>query len=344
MSKIFITDTSMRDGNHSISHQISYEEVQKLAAALDQAKIDIIEVGHGDGLVGASCNYGFSAITDFQAIEAAASVCKFSKVAVLCLPGIATVPDLVKAKEKGATVLRVATHVTEADVSWEHITNAKKIGFFVVGFLMMAHRASVERIVSEAKKMESYGADVVYATDSAGAMVPDEVHEKISAMCSELKIPIGYHSHNNLGLSVGNSLAAIKAGATYIDGSLGGFGAGAGNTPTEVLAAVLRKCNYDINADMFKAISAATDVLEPIAKRHGVSIPKIHDSLIIGYAGVYSSFMLHAKRAAKRFDVDYRDIILEAGRRGAVGGQEDWLYEIASYLKEGIIHSKFNVR
>lgn len=342
MSKIIITDTSMRDGSHTIKHQITREEVQQLASALDDAKIDIIEVGHGDGLTGASCNYGFSKIDDFQAIEAAASVCKFSKIAVLCIPGIATVPDLAKAKESGATVLRVATHVTEADVSWEHITNAKELGYFVVGFLMMAHRASVERIVLEAKKMESYGADVVYATDSAGAMVPDDVNQRISALCSELKIPIGYHSHNNLGLSIGNSLAAIKAGATYIDASLGGFGAGAGNTPTEVLATVLKKCNYDINADMFKAINAATDVLQPIANQHGASIPQIHDSLIIGYTGVYSSFMLHAKKAAERFGVDYRDIILEAGRRSAVGGQEDWLYEIASQLKEGLIHSTIN--
>lgn len=214
----------------------------------------------------------------------------------------------------------------------EHIEKAKEMGFFTVGFLMMAHRASVKKVVEEAKKMASYGADVVYATDSAGAMLPQDVTEKICALRENLSIPIGFHSHNNLGLAIGNSIAALESGATYIDGSLGGLGAGAGNTATETLVGVLNKLGYDKNADFFKTMDAATKVLQPVVGAYGVSLPKIQDPLMLGYAGVYSSFMLHAKRAEARFGVDYREIILEAGRREAVGGQEDWLYEIAAEL------------
>lgn len=335
MTKLFITDTSLRDGNHSVRHQFSLDEIKDVSIALDKAGIDIIELGHGDGLTGSTINYGFSKETDYDAIKIAKSNVKNSKIAVLLLPGIGTVPDMKKAKECGADVVRVATHITEADISMEHIETAKKIGFFTVGFLMMAHRASVERTVEEAKKMESYGADVVYCTDSAGAMLPDDVRSKITALKENLSIPIGFHSHNNLGLAIGNSLAAIEAGATYIDGSLGGLGAGAGNTPTEMLVGVLEKSGYDINADFFKTMEGATEVLQPIVKKHNVELPKLQDPLMLGYAGVYSSFMLHAKRAEKRFGVDYREIILEAGRREAVGGQEDWLYEIAAEMAKG---------
>ncbi|HOQ63834.1 MAG TPA: 4-hydroxy-2-oxovalerate aldolase, partial [Clostridia bacterium] len=229
---------------------------------------------------------------------------------------------------------RVATHVTEADIAHEHIEVAKKMGFFVVGFLMMAHRAKTERVVEEAQKMESYGADVVYATDSAGALLPKGVKERISALKSALKIPVGFHSHNNLGLAIGNSLAAIDAGATYIDGSLGGLGAGAGNTPTEMLVGVMERAGIDKNANFFKTIDASSLVRNEVLEPYGVHLPAIQDSLMLGYAGVYSSFMLHAKRAEKRFNVDYRDIIVEAGRREAVGGQEDWLYEIAEELSK----------
>lgn len=334
MTKITLTDTTLRDGSHSVKHQFSLDEVSRIVSALDEAGIDIIEVGHGDGLTGSTCNYGYAAESDFDIVRAAAQAAKKARIAVLLLPGIGTVPDLKKAKEMGATVVRVATHVTEADVSWEHITEAKKMGFFVVGFLMMAHRAPVEQVVEEAKKMASYGADMVYCTDSAGAMIPSEVREKISALVEALDVPVGFHSHNNLGLAIGNSLAAVEAGATYIDGSLGGLGAGAGNTATEMLVAVLTKAGYEINAEVFPSIDAATDVLKPILKGHGVTLPAIQDPLMLGYAGVYSSFMLHAKKAAERFGVDYREIIIEAGNRGAVGGQEDWLYEIASQMAE----------
>lgn len=332
MKKITITDTSLRDGNHSVKHQFSLEDVKKVAKALDEAGVDIIELGHGDGLTGSTINYGFSKEGDMETIKAAAEVVKHGKIAVLLLPGIGTVPDMQKAYDAGARVVRVATHVTEADISMEHIEKAKEMGFFVVGFLMMAHRAPVERVLEEAKKMESYGADVVYCTDSAGAMLPDDVTEKISTLVENLSVPVGFHAHNNLGLAIGNSLAALKAGASFVDGSLGGLGAGAGNTATEMLVGAMDKADYSKNADFFKTMDAATDVLAPIVESHGVKLPKIQDPLMLGYAGVYSSFMLHAKRAAERFKVDYRDIILEAGRREAVGGQEDWLYEIAAEM------------
>lgn len=332
MSNIIITDTTLRDGSHSVRHQFSVEDTRRIVEALDEAQIDIIEVGHGDGLAGSTCNYGFSAAPEIEAVRAAAQAAKRAKIAVLLLPGIGTVPDLVQAREAGAAVVRVATHVTEADISHEHISEAKKMGFFVVGFLMMAHRGSAARVLEEAKKMESYGADVVYSTDSAGALLPDGVRERIGILRERLSVPIGFHSHNNLGLAIGNSLAAIHAGATYIDGSLGGLGAGAGNTATEMLVAVLERAGQKKKADLFKSIDACVQVLHPVLERHGVRLPAIQDPMMLGFAGVYSSFMLHAKRTAKRFGVDYRSIIIEAGRREAVGGQEDWLYEIAREL------------
>ena len=329
MSKIIITDTTLRDGSHSVAHRFTINDVTRVVSALDSANVDIIEVGHGDGLAGSTANYGFSAVPEMDLIKAAVQSAKNSKIATLLLPGIGTVPDLEKVKDLGVKVIRVATHVTEADIAHEHIEVAKKMGFFVVGFLMMAHRAKTERVVEEAQKMESYGANVVYATDSAGALLPKGVKERISALKSALKIPVGFHSHNNLGLAIGNSLAAIEAGATYIDGSLGGLGAGAGNTPTEMLVGVMERAGIDKNANFFKTIDASSLVRNEVLEPYGVHLPAIQDSLMLGYAGVYSSFMLHAKRAAKRFNVDYRDIIVEAGRREAVGGQEDWLYEIA---------------
>ena len=332
MEKIKVVDTTLRDGSHTVSHQWSIEDVKKVATALDGAGISMIEVGHGDGLTGSTINYGFSKYTDFELVKAVASVVKNAKVTVLLIPGIGTVEDLKKIKEAGATAVRVATHVTEADVSAQHIKAAKEMGFFTVGFLMMAHMADVETIVEEAKKMESYGADVVYCTDSAGAMLPMNVTEKIGALKKNLNIPVGFHSHNNLGLAIGNCVAAINAGATYIDGSLSGLGAGAGNTSTDTLVALLNKMECKHNCDLYKTMDASSEALKPVIEAHGLTLNITHDSLMLGYAGVYSSFMLHAKRAAKRFGVDYRDIIIECGKKKAVGGQEDWIVEIASKL------------
>lgn len=335
MSRIYITDTTLRDGSHSVSHQYTLKDVERIAGALEEAGVDIVELGHGDGLTGSTINYGFAPYDDFEYIKAGASVLNKSKLAVLLLPGIGTVNDLKKAKECGAKVVRVATHITEADISEQHIKAAKDMGFFTVGFLMMAHGAPKEKLLEQALLMESYGADVVYVTDSAGALLPNEVYERVKLLKDNLKVPIGHHAHNNLGVAVANSLAAIDAGATYIDGSLIGLGAGAGNTPTEMLVAVLKKMNIETNADLYKTIDAGDDVLIPIIKEKGKELPRFtSDSLIIGYAGVYSSFMLHARNAAEKFGVDVRDILVELGRRKAVGGQEDWIIEVAYELSK----------
>ena len=332
MSKIFLTDTTLRDGSHTVSHQYTPEDIKKVVKALDDAGIDMIELGHGDGLIGSSINYGFGRYDDYSLISAAASVIKNAKLAVLLLPGIGTVEALEKAKECGATAVRVATHVTEADVAEQHIKAAKEMGLFTVGFLMMAHMADASRVLEEALKMESYGADVVYVTDSGGAMLPSDVTEKIALLKSNLKIPIGHHSHNNLGVSIANSLAAIDAGATYIDGSLSGLGAGAGNTAIETLVAVLNRMDIEHNVDLYKVMDASTKGLIPILDNYGLRPQNNLDAMMIGYSGVYSSFLLHAKRASERFNVDVRDILMELGRRGAVGGQEDWIIEVAYEL------------
>ncbi len=334
MPKLFLTDTTLRDGSHTVSHQFTPEDVIKIAGALDRAGIDIIEIGHGDGLTGSTVNYGFSKYSDYELIEAASSVIRNAKLAVLLLPGIGTVEDLEEAKRCGAKAVRVATHVTEADISAQHIRAAKEMGLFTVGFLMMSHMADADRIVEEGLKMESYGADVVYVTDSAGAMLPKDVKEKIAALKKNLKIPVGHHSHNNLGCAIANSLMAIEAGATYIDGSLSGLGAGSGNTSTETLVAVISRMQYEHGADLYKTMDAGTDALIPVLKEKGLT-PQVNlDAMIVGYAGVYSSFMLHARRASARFGVDVRDILIELGRRKAVGGQEDWIIEVAYELSQ----------
>ncbi len=334
MSKIYLTDTTLRDGSHTVSHKFTPDDMKKIASALDEAGIDIIEVGHGDGLTGSTINYGFSTYSDFELIKAAASVIKNAKLSVLLIPGIGTVEDLERAKECGATAVRVATHCTEADVSAQHIKAAKKMGMFTIGFLMMAHLTTVDRIVVEALKMESYGADVVYCTDSAGAMLPKDVTEKVTALKKNLKVPIGFHSHNNLGVAIGNSIAAIEAGATYVDGSLSGLGAGAGNTSSDTLVAVLNRLNIDHNADLYKVMDASSKALVPVLESKGLQTQTNLDAMMVGYAGVYSSFLLHAKRASERFNVDVRDILIELGKRKAVGGQEDWIIEVAHELSK----------
>lgn len=330
MSRIFLTDTSLRDGSHSVSHSYTAADVEKTARALDEAGIDIIEVNHGDGLGGASLTYGFSTEDEMELVAAAARVVKRARIAVLLVPGIATLDLLEEAQRRGAGIVRVATHVTEADVSEEYIKAAKKMGMFTVGFLMMAHMADTKKVVEQALIMESYGADVVYATDSAGALLPDDVYERIAALKAALKVPVGHHAHDNIGVAVANSLAAIKAGATYIDGSLGGMGAGAGNSATEMLVAAIKKSGNEVQADLFKTMDAAEQVLLPLVQAKGKPLPR-HDSnsLIMGYAGVYSSFMLHAKKGAERFGVDVRDVLIELGKRKAVGGQEDWIIQVA---------------
>ncbi len=326
---VIVTEVALRDGSHAVAHQYTIEQVVAVTEALNEAKVPYIEVTHGDGLGGSSLQFGMSKVRDIDLIKAAADVADYSKISVLLLPGVGTVQDLKEAVEAGAKMVRVATHVTEADVSREHIQVGKKLGLEVVGFLMMAHMASPEVIVEQAKLMESYGADVVYVTDSAGAMVPDQVRERVTALKENLSIPIGFHAHNNLGLAVGNSLVAIEAGATYIDGSIRALGGGAGNTQTEVLIAVLEKMGIETGVDLYKIMDTAEDIVAPL-------LPKpqeiTRDSLTLGYAGVYSAFLLHAQRAARQFNLESRDILIELGEIGVVGGQEDMIYDMAAKM------------
>lgn len=325
MTEIRIMDTTLRDGMHAMAHQFTPDQMARVAAAMDEAGVDVIEVTHGDGLAGSSFQYGFAAATDEEYLRAVAPALKRAKLAALILPGIGTCMDMQMAVKAGVKVFRIATHVTEADISEEHMQLAKEMGAEVVGFLMMSHTVGKEKIAEQAKLMEGYGADVVYVVDSAGAMIPPEVAEKVSCLRSILKVPVGFHAHNNLGLAVGNTLAAVEAGATAVDGTLRGLGAGAGNTNTEVLVAALNRAGYKVNVDLYKIMDAAT-ILDPMMRR-----PQVIDnaSAILGYAGVYSSFLLHTYRAAERFQLDPRDILLELGRRKIVGGQEDYIVDVA---------------
>ncbi len=327
--KIRIIDTTLRDGSHSVRHQYSADQVANITAALARARIDTIEVTHGDGLGGSSIQYGYSKLSDQEMLQAANQVIGKSKLAALLLPGIGIKEDLEIAYHEGVRVARIATHVTEADISAQHMGLAKKIGMEVVGFLMLAHMAEPSKVLEQAKLMESYGADVVYVVDSAGAMVPDDVRKRVSLLVSNLKIQTGYHAHNNLGLAIGNTIAAIEEGADVVDGCLAGMGAGAGNTPTEVLVAVLDKMGYETGVDLYAIMDAAEDVVRPLMQR-----PQVIDkaALSIGYAGVYSSFLLHTARAADKYRLDPRDILIELGKRKVVGGQEDMIVDVALEL------------
>lgn len=335
---VYITEVALRDGSHAVRHQFTVENVTSIAKALDEANVPYIEVSHGDGLGGSSLQYGFSLTNELELIEAAASVVKHAKIAVLLLPGIGTMADLKKAAQLGAKMARIATHVTEADVSPQHIALAKDLGLETVGFLMMSHMASTEKLVEQAKLMESYGADTVYVVDSAGALLPHQVKERIRALKNTLNINIGFHAHNNLSLAMANSLVAIEEGATRIDGSIRCLGAGAGNTQTEVLVAVLDKLGIQLGIDLYKMMDIAEDLVAPILEKPQ-EITK--DSLVLGYAGVYSSFLLFAQRAAKRFGIDSRDILLELGKRKVVGGQEDMIIDIAAEIANGrLVHGR----
>lgn len=327
--KVQITEVALRDGSHAVSHQFTEEQVTSIVKALNKARVPYIEVTHGDGLGGSSLQYGFSRVTELKLVEAAVSVSDFSHISVLLLPGIGTIDDLKEAEKLGAKMARIATHVTEADVSKQHIETAKSLGMETVGFLMMSHMAPVEKLVEQAKLMESYGADTVYVVDSAGALLPNDVRERIRALKQALNCHIGFHAHNNLSLAMGNTLAAIEEGATRIDGSIRCLGAGAGNTQTEVLVAVLDRMGIKTGIDLYKIMDIAKDLVAPILPKPQ-EITK--DSLVLGYAGVYSSFLLHAERAATKFGVDSRDILIELGRREVVGGQEDMIIDVAAEL------------
>lgn len=324
-----VTDTSLRDGSHAMGHSFTTEQVSNIAGALDRSGVPVIEVTHGDGLAGSSIQYGFSATREMELISAAAEACESAKIAALLLPGIGTVEQLKEALERGVGVLRVATQCTEADVSQQHFELAKELGMETVGFLMMAHMRPPEVLIQQARLMESYGADCVYVVDSAGAMLPDDARARVAALKDTLDCQVGFHAHNNLGVAIGNSLAALEAGADQLDGSLRGLGAGAGNAPTELLATVLDKQGVDSGLDVFGLMDAAEYEMAPIMDYE----PNTgRDAITIGYAGVYSTFLLHAKRAADRYGIDSREILVELGRREAVAGQEDWILDVALEL------------
>lgn len=328
---IKIIDTTMRDGSHAMSHSFTKNQVREIAKGLDDAGVDIIEISHGDGLAGSSINYGFSNTRDIELVKEASKVVKNAKIGALLIPGIATIKDLQEAHENGVSAVRVATHITEADIAIQHIKAAKKMDMFTVGFLMMTHMATKEKILEQAKIFEEAGVDYVNLADSAGHLTPTEVSEKISLLSQNLSIPVGFHAHNNLGLAIANSLAAVEAGATYIDGTCRGLGAGAGNCQVEVFAGVLNRLGYQTNIDLDKILNVAENSVDPIMLR-----PQKIDtaSFVLGYAGVYSSFLLHAKKAAAQFDIRAQDILMELGKRKMVGGQEDMIVDVAYKLSQ----------
>lgn len=327
--KVIVNDVTLRDGMHAISHQYSKEQIAQLTRLIDDAGVDIIEATHGDGLGGSSIQFGLSKETEDDIIRTAVENVKNAKVAVLLLPGVGTIDHLKNAHHLGAQVVRVATHCTEADVSEQHIKAGVELGMDTVGFLMMAHRASPEHLLEEAKKMESYGAGTIYAVDSAGALTMDDVKQRISLFKENLSTEIGFHAHNNLSLGVANSIVALQEGVDRIDASLAGMGAGAGNAALEQLVAVMNKMNIPHNVDLYKAMDAAEHVMKPIMRRP-VQIDRL--SLMLGYTGVYSSFLLFAERAGKEYGVDARDILTRMGELNAVGGQEDWIIGVAQEL------------
>ncbi|HUV24726.1 MAG TPA: 4-hydroxy-2-oxovalerate aldolase [Methanomassiliicoccales archaeon] len=326
-----IVDTSLRDGSHAKSHQFTLEMIEAVAGGLDRVGIPYIEVSHGDGLGGASLVYGFPLFSDEERLEVAHKVIKRAKLTVLCLPGIGTRKDLEMAAENGAKVARICTHCTEANISAQQISQAKDLGMEVMTFLMMCHMISPEELLEQAKLMEGYGADVVYATDSAGACTPQMVKDRISLLSHHLGCEVGFHAHNNLGLAIGNSLIAVENGAQYIDGTVRGIGAGAGNAMTEVLVAALERAGYKTGIDLLGLIDFADNIFAPIMDR-----PQIIDgsSLILGYAGVYSSFLLHTFRAAEKFNVDPRQVLIRLGELKTVGGQEDMIVDVAYQLAQ----------
>jgi len=326
---IRLTEVCLRDGSHVVAHQFTEQQVRDVVRGLDDAGMHYIEVSHGDGLGGSTFQYGKSLVNEMKLIEAAVAACAKSKVAVLLIPGIGTVHELKQANDLGARLVRVATHVTEADVSAQHMSKARELGMETVGFLMMAHSAPVEKLVEQAKKMESYGAEAVYITDSAGALLPHEVRERVRALRQSLQIEVGFHAHNNLSMAVANTVVAIEEGATRIDGSVRCLGAGAGNTQTEVLLAVLDRMGIDVSIDLYKMMDVAENIVGPLLPG-SQEIRK--GSLVLGYAGVYSSFLLHAERAGKKFGLDPRDILIELGKQKVVGGQEDMIIDVAAEL------------
>jgi 4-hydroxy 2-oxovalerate aldolase len=327
--KFRLTDSTLRDGSHAVAHQYTEQQVIDIVAGLDRAGVPVIEVSHGDGLGGSSFNYGFSGTDEMTLIKRAVETAKQAKIACLLLPGIGVADDLKAINDAGVQVARIATHCTEADIAEQHIGMAKELGMEAVGFLMMAHMTSPEELLRQALIMQESGADLVYCVDSAGALTTETVRQRIETLVGGLDVPVGLHAHENLSLSVANSLTALDHGALHIDACTGGAGAGAGNCPTEVFVAVCDRMGLETGVDTMAMVDVAEEIVRPAMNR-----PQMVDraALILGYAGVYGSFMLHSERAAKRYGVSQAQILIELGKRGVVGGQEDMIIDVALEL------------
>jgi len=328
-----ITDSTLRDGSHAMQHQFTEAQVRGVVSALDGAGVEVVEVSHGDGLGGSSFNYGFSKVDEFDLIRAAVEEAKQAKIAVLMLPGLGTVEHLRHAHEVGASVARIATHCTEADVSIQHFGAARDLGMETVGFLMLSHKAPPATLAQQARIMVNAGAQCVYVVDSAGALVLSDAQERVQALLDEIgsEAQVGFHGHQNLSLGVANSVLAYQAGARQIDGALCALGAGAGNSPTEVLAATFDRLGVKTGVDVQGLLAAAEDVVRPFIPR----LPWMdRASITQGYAGVYSSFLLHAERASERYGVPAHAILQAVGEAGYVGGQEDMIIDIALQLQQ----------
>lgn len=331
MNILRLTDTTLRDGSHAVSHSFSPDAVRQIVRRLDEAGVPVIEVSHGAGLNGSTIQQGFSVYDEFELIRAAVATAKRSAIASLFVPGIGTSEQLRMAADIGIGVIRIAVHCTEADVTEQYFRLGKQWGMEAVGFLMMAHTQPASVLVEQAKLMEAYGADCVYVVDSAGALIPTGVKDRISALKEGLSIEVGFHAHNNLGLAIGNTLAALEAGADQIDGTLRGLGAGAGNAPTEVLVAVCNKMGLDTGIDLSLLMDAAEEAVAPLMPG---PIVLDRDNVSSGYAGVYNSFLLHVRHAAEKFGLSAVEIMTELGKRQTVAGQEDWILDVAVELAE----------